>query len=134
MLLFAWGSRVGGEKIGWWAAIMFTVCLQTYIHARAAVADMLLVMFMTAAILGWLTSCCAIALTTASQRVEHPTSSCSTVSHRRWWWIFYLSLAFAFLAKGPVGWLPLLAVALDAVCCAATPQLNRRFLFFTGVL
>jgi 4-amino-4-deoxy-L-arabinose transferase-like glycosyltransferase len=30
---------------------------------------------------------------------------------RNWWWVFYVSLAFAFLAKGPIGWTPLLTVA-----------------------
>src|SRR5207302_10837239 len=28
------------------------------------------------------------------------------------WWSFYISLAFAFLAKGPIGWTPLLTVAI----------------------
>src|SRR5438046_8019815 len=35
--------------------------------------------------------------------IEHPTG---------FWWIFYLSLGLAFLAKGPVGWMPLLMVAI----------------------
>jgi 4-amino-4-deoxy-L-arabinose transferase-like glycosyltransferase len=26
---------------------------------------------------------------------------------KKWWWIFYVALAFGFLAKGPVAWLPL---------------------------
>ena len=37
------------ERAGWWAAIIFTLCLQTFIHAKAAVADMWLVLFVTAA-------------------------------------------------------------------------------------
>src|SRR3954465_8413365 len=48
-LLFAWGRRVGGERTGWWAAIIFTLCLQTFVHAKAAVADMWLIFFITAA-------------------------------------------------------------------------------------
>ena len=48
------------------------------------------------------------------------TSCCATVSAARWrsvvlkpdglrgwWWMFYLSLALAFLAKGPIGLMPL---------------------------
>jgi hypothetical protein len=49
VLLFAWGRRLGSERIGWWAAIIFTLCLQVFIHAKAAVADMWLVFFVTAA-------------------------------------------------------------------------------------
>ena len=49
LLLFGWGRRLGGERVGWWAAIIFSLCFQTFIHARAAVADMWLVFFVTAA-------------------------------------------------------------------------------------
>src|SRR5205807_1814034 len=49
VLLFVWGRRLGSERIGWWAAIIFTLCLQVFIHAKAAVADMWLVFFVTAA-------------------------------------------------------------------------------------
>src|SRR3982750_4636048 len=47
--IFAWGTKIGGERIGWWAAIIFTLSLQTFIHAKAAVADMWLVLFVTMA-------------------------------------------------------------------------------------
>ena len=49
LLIFVWGRRMGGEKLGWWAAIIFTLSLQTFVHAKAAVADMWLVLFMTLA-------------------------------------------------------------------------------------
>ena len=49
LLIFAWGRRIGGEKLGWWAAIIFTLSLQTFVHAKAAVADMWLVLFVTLA-------------------------------------------------------------------------------------
>ena len=49
ILIFAWGRRIGGEKLGWWAAIIFTLSLQTFVHAKAAVADMWLVLFVTLA-------------------------------------------------------------------------------------
>jgi 4-amino-4-deoxy-L-arabinose transferase-like glycosyltransferase len=48
--IFAWGSRlriasapqarVGTARVGWWSAIIFTLSLQTFLHAKAAVADM----------------------------------------------------------------------------------------------
>src|SRR4029077_19111548 len=34
-----------------------------------------------------------------------------------WWWMFYVSLAFAFLAKGPIGWIPLATLAVTKLCC-----------------
>src|SRR6266436_3776232 len=49
LVIFAWGMRLGGEKLGWWAAIIFTLSLQTFVHAKAAVADMWLVLFVTLA-------------------------------------------------------------------------------------
>ena len=47
--ILAWGRRIGGERVGWWAAIIFTLSLQTFLHAKAAVADMWLVLFVTMA-------------------------------------------------------------------------------------
>jgi hypothetical protein len=47
--VFARGSRISGERVGWSAAIIFTLCLQTFIHAKAAVADMWLALFVTTA-------------------------------------------------------------------------------------
>ena len=49
MAIFAWGSRLNGEGVGWWAAIIFTLSLQTFIHTKAAVSDMWLVLFITTA-------------------------------------------------------------------------------------
>src|SRR6266699_1499623 len=49
LVLFSWGKRVRDEKVGWWAAIIFTLSLQSFIHGKAAVADMWLVLFVTLA-------------------------------------------------------------------------------------
>ena len=125
VLLFAWGRRLGGERAGWWAAIIFSLCLQTFIHARAAVADMWLVFFVTAAfwagyelIADWLS----------------PSSPASDSRHRKYWRLtFYVALAFAFLAKGPLGWMPLLTVAGMKFFLRGQP-LNRRFWFAAGLL
>src|SRR5262249_53776203 len=43
VLILVWGRRMGSEKLGWCAAIVFTLSLQTFVHAKAAVADMWLV-------------------------------------------------------------------------------------------
>jgi 4-amino-4-deoxy-L-arabinose transferase-like glycosyltransferase len=125
VLLFAWGRRLGSERIGWWAAIIFSLCFQTFIHARAAVADMWLVFFGTAAfwagyelIADWL----------------GPPGLSSDSRHRKYWRLtFYVALAFAFLAKGPLGWMPLLTVAGMKFFLRGQP-LNRRFWFAAGIL
>ncbi len=125
--IFAWGRRMGGEKLGWWAAIIFTLSLQTFVHAKAAVADMWLVLFMTLA--HWAGY---ELLYRSDTNTEHRTLN---LNNRRflWWWIFYLSLGFGFLAKGPIAWTPLLTVAV-VIIYTRDWQLLRRFKFVGGIL
>ena len=117
--IFAWGSRIGGVRVGWWAAIIFTLSLQTFVHAKAAVADMWLVLFVTLA--HW----SAYELIWGKQT--------SNVQPWRWWWIFYFALAFGFLAKGPIAWTPLLTVG-STVFFVHGSQLNQRFRFVRGIV
>ena len=125
VLLFAWGRRLGRERVGWCAAIIFTLCLQTFIHAKAAVADMWLVFFVTAAY--W------AAYELIADWLGPPTSTTDS-RHRKYWRLtFYFALALAFLAKGPLGWLPLLTVAIMKFFLRGQP-LNRRFWFASGIL
>jgi 4-amino-4-deoxy-L-arabinose transferase-like glycosyltransferase len=125
VLLFAWGRRLGSERVGWWAAIIFSLCLQTFIHARAAVADMWLVFFVTAA--HW------AAYELIADLLGPPTSSTDS-RHRKYWRLtFYVALALAFLAKGPLGWTPLLTVVSMKFFLRGQP-LNRRFWFASGIL
>jgi 4-amino-4-deoxy-L-arabinose transferase-like glycosyltransferase len=80
-------GRLLGGRVGIWSAIIFATSLQVFIHARAAVADMPLVFFFTAATWAdW-------------ERQRNPRSLF-------WWWTFYLSLGLGFLAKGPAALLP----------------------------
>ncbi len=106
LLLFAWGRRLGSERVAWWAAIIFTTCLQAIVHARAAVADMWLVLFVTAA--HW----------AGYELLRDRLTREKTPPARVWWWVFYLSLAGAFLAKGPIGWAPLLTLVALKFCRA----------------
>src|SRR5215475_15870803 len=46
LVIVTWGHRIGAAAVGWWAAMIFTLSLQTFVHAKAAVADMWLVLFM----------------------------------------------------------------------------------------
>jgi 4-amino-4-deoxy-L-arabinose transferase-like glycosyltransferase len=132
LVIFAWSRRNGATSVGWWAAIIFTLSLQTFVHAKAAVADMWLVLFMTLA--HWsgyelLTRSFPPAARQTPVRLGpvapyHPT---------RWWLTFYLSLAFGFLAKGPIAWVPLLTVGATIIL-ARDWQLARHFKFLRGIL
>lgn len=112
--IFAWGRRIADERFGSWSAIVFTLSFQVIEHAKAAVADMWLVLFVTLA--HW----AGYELIFRNARL-------------RWWFGFYLALAFAFLAKGPIGWTPLLAVT-STILILREPQLFRRFKFLRGML
>jgi 4-amino-4-deoxy-L-arabinose transferase-like glycosyltransferase len=134
VVLLWWGRRIGDERVGWWAAIIFSLCLQTVEHAKAAVADMWLVLFVTLAhragyeLLGLLQE-------QSSAGTEYSRSHSKPVlseSASRWWWIFYLSLALAFLAKGPIGWTPLLTVAVTSFFVRGL-GVARRFKFVRGM-
>ncbi len=115
LVIFAWGCRIAGERVGFAAAVMFTTCLQSFIHGKAAVADMWLVLFVTIA--HW--------------------AAWESLERRRtivWWLVFYLALAFAFLAKGPIGWTPLLTVAAASFCSRSRwPRRASAATFWRGV-
>jgi 4-amino-4-deoxy-L-arabinose transferase-like glycosyltransferase len=126
VVIFAWGARVQLGRAGFWAAIIFTLCLQTFIHGKAAVADMWLVLFMTLAY--W------AGYELLRDRFGGTWRSVVVRPHglRVWWWLFYLSLALAFLAKGPIGWMPLGTVVLFQFL-QPVPRFSRRFLFVRGI-
>jgi len=130
VVLLAWGTRIAGEKAGWWAAIIFTLSLQTFVHAKAAVADMWMVLFFTTA--HW-----------AGYQLlfgERSTPNQGAAASKPPWAIwrspflgFYLSLAFGFLAKGPIAWVPLLTVG-STTFFARDLTLVRQFKFGRGIL
>jgi 4-amino-4-deoxy-L-arabinose transferase-like glycosyltransferase len=126
LAIFAWGRRNDGAGVGWSAAIIFTLSLQTFLHAKAAVADMWLVLFMTLAHWAGYGLMVDSTLRTARPAVAP--------YHRPVWWLtFYLSLAFGFLAKGPIAWIPLLTVGATIIL-ARDWQLARHFKFLRGFL
>jgi 4-amino-4-deoxy-L-arabinose transferase-like glycosyltransferase len=135
VLILVWGRRIGREKLAWWAAIIFTLSLQTFVHAKAAVADMWLVLFVTLA--HW----------AGYELIQRPTPNAqhstpdskklnqtSNIKHQTsiWWWIFYISLALGFLAKGPIAWTPLLTIAV-AIIYTRDWRLLRHFRFAVGI-
>lgn len=99
--VFGFGRRAAGERVGLWAALIFTTCLQVQVHARMAVADFVLILFMTLGFwAGW-----------ELLRAD-PGEPGKPRFRWRWWWLFYVSLALGFLAKGPLAWLPLVSTVL----------------------
>src|SRR3982750_2059615 len=94
LLIFAWGRRTGEEKVGWWAAIIFTLSLQTFVHAKAAVADMWLVLFVTLA--SW------AGYELLQGRTRNQGAAVSEPSWAIWKWhflVFFFALALGFLAN-----------------------------------
>ncbi len=124
--IFAWGARLRLARAGFWAAIIFSLCLQTFVHAKAAVADMWLVLFMTTAHWAGYELLRDRFGGTWRSVVGRPRAL------RGWWWFFYLSLALAFLAKGPIGWIPLGTVAIFQYL-RPVDQFARRLLFVRGI-
>jgi 4-amino-4-deoxy-L-arabinose transferase-like glycosyltransferase len=130
LVILVWGSRIGAAGVGWWATIIFTLSLQTFVHAKAAVADMWLLLFM------------ALAHLAGYELLQHPTldpdetNRTSKIKHQTslsWWLTFYLSLAFGFLAKGPIAWIPLVTVG-TTIILKRDWQSARHFKFLRGIL
>ncbi len=91
--LAAWGARLFDAASGWRAAIIFSTCLQAVVHARAAAADMAMVLFVTlAAWAGWEWLRVAAANGNGQRRL------CAALG---------VALGLGFLAKGPIAWFPL---------------------------
>jgi 4-amino-4-deoxy-L-arabinose transferase-like glycosyltransferase len=144
LVIFVWGMRIDGEKLGWWAAIIFTLSLQTFVHAKAAVADMWLVLFVTLAhwagyeliqlpTLNSDRSRAGVQRSTPNTEEINQTSNIKHQTSLCWWFTFYLALALGFLAKGPVAWMPLLTVG-TTITFARDAQLAQRFKFVYGIL
>jgi 4-amino-4-deoxy-L-arabinose transferase-like glycosyltransferase len=121
------GLRIGGQRVGWRAAIIFTLCLQTFIHAKAAVADMWLALFVSTAHWSGL-ELLRDGLSGSAQ--DHKSETHHGINC--WWFCFYISLALGFLAKGPIAWVPLLTVG-STIFYAPNLHLGRRFKFVRGI-
>ena len=138
--IFAWGIRIGGDRVGWWAALIFTLSLQVFAHAKAAVADMWLVLFITLAhwaayelIAGKKTLNPEKLSGQAAQPRKILGADSSTLNIKWSWWLtLYISLALAFLAKGPIGFVPLLTVGVIKLRDRQS-QLGKRFAFVRGI-
>lgn len=116
LVVFGFGSRLYGRRVGLHAALVFTLSLQVLVQSKASVADMCMVLFVAlASWAGW----------------EISTSEAAR-SRRIWWGTFYLALALGFLAKGPVAWLPI-GTILIFFAWTRRPGLNRALRFHLGI-
>ena len=98
LILVRWGRKVADNKTAFLAGAMFIAGLHVAFIGRVATADMAMVFFVTLAVWsGW--------------ELTRPESPRRMV----WWWIFYVTLALGFLAKGPVAWLPVGGLVLGRV-------------------
>jgi 4-amino-4-deoxy-L-arabinose transferase-like glycosyltransferase len=94
VVIAVWGTQLYDPRTGTRAAVMFGLCMQTIVHAHAAVADMAMVAACTAAAWAgwnWLDA----------RRAADPGRT------RYWWGAFWGLLAVGFLAKGPIAWIPI---------------------------
>jgi 4-amino-4-deoxy-L-arabinose transferase-like glycosyltransferase len=70
-----------------------------------------------------------------TSNAEHPTPNSEHVAQIwwRWWFMFYVALAFGFLAKGPIAWAPLLTLVAMKLLVRDV-DLAKRFKFGRGIL
>jgi 4-amino-4-deoxy-L-arabinose transferase-like glycosyltransferase len=98
LVVFGFCARLYNRATAWRAAIAFTLCLWMIYFGKWGGTDTPAMLFLTLSVwAGWE----LLGATTPSP-----------VSKTGWWWIFYVSLAVAFLAKGPVIVLPLGGLAI----------------------
>ena len=92
----AWAARMGTRRAGAWAAIILVTSPQFYVHAHLAVADMAMILgFVVAGWCGW----------------ELLRPGRGKLLGDAWFWGWLAALAWGFLAKGPVAWLPVIPFA-----------------------
>ena len=113
LVIFGFCSALYDERAAWRAAICFVLCVETAVLGRLGLTDMPLTLFTTiAAWAGWMV--------------------CKGGARKCCWWIFYLAIAGAALAKGPVAALPLGTVLLFAML-ARDPGVLAAMKFERGI-
>lgn len=107
LAVFGFGiSLLRDRRAAFWAAVMFTVCVQSLLQGKAATLDMTLTLCTT---LAWWSGWELMSRGGASR------FQASAVPRAAWWAVFYLSLGLSTLAKGPVFVLPLATLVLFAL-------------------
>ncbi|HTB83326.1 MAG TPA: glycosyltransferase family 39 protein [Candidatus Sulfotelmatobacter sp.] len=99
LLLARWAKSRSDNRTALLAGTMFLTALHVgIVIGRVATADMAMIFFCTLA-------------TWSGWELTRPENR----ERSKWWWIFYVALAFGFLAKGPVAWLPLGGMILGRI-------------------
>ena len=118
LVIFGMGRRMFDAQTGFRAAIIFSFCLQTMMLAKAATADMVMILWVTVTMaLGWR----IFAAVRASEKVTWAL-----------WLGYYCALALGFLAKGPIAWIAIGALPLAGVW-TGTRGLNRTLALWFGL-
>lgn len=76
LMVYVSGTKLFSDRAGFWSAVVLTTCVQFFYMGKAAVTDMTLLFFMSAALLCFL--------------------------HKRYW-LMYIFMALGTLTKGPIG-------------------------------
>ncbi len=118
LLLFYTGRRWFSAQTGFLAGLFSLTALQTLIHGRSGVADMPMILAVAL-------SCIALYELLKERDSNYPW---------RWFWTLHLSLAFGFLAKGPIAWaVPLLALLLLRFALWREPLPWKRIKLLKGL-
>lgn len=114
------GRRFFSPAAGLLAAAGWLTCLQVMVHGRLAVADMPMILAVTLT-MG--------AIARLLLPIEAPRP------YGRWFWILTGSLAFGFLAKGPVAWaVPFVSLVLTRFLLWRKPLPWRRLQILPALL
>lgn len=107
LLQYTFLASVRGPLLGLVGGLMLLLNVEIMAIGRVALTDSVLIFFTTLSLFGfWLGLHGSRSLTTGS-----PAGSAGSSDHRHYFWLFYIGMALATLAKGPVGIaIPLLAV------------------------
>lgn len=120
LLVFTLGSRMGLSRgRAALAGAMWLCCFQVLIHGRMAVADMPLIL------------CLVLSLWAQWELLQKRDGKLLT----KWFWLFHLSTAVGFLAKGPLAYaIPLLTLLLHLILtlCTARPSDKKKALTACG--
>ncbi len=76
VMVYVAGTKLFGERAGFWSAMILTSCVQFFYMGKAAVTDTTLLFFMTGALFSFI--------------------------HKRYW-LMYVCMALATVTKGPIG-------------------------------
>ncbi len=118
LVVYGFARRLYGGDTGFWAGLVFTLSLQTWVLAKAATADMLLALFVTLGMrAGW-------------ELVQ--SQAPPACRQAGWWCVFYGSIALGFLAKGPLALLPA-ATVIAYAAWTKQKDLNRAMRFELGL-